>query len=117
MARTTPAAGPGSDTGPVPGGGSGVNGSLTPRHDRESADLAAAIARMVRGLGRRAGEGDLQALVEMKGLEQTLARELLRAAQALHNRHGYSWQDVGIAAGMTRQAAHQRWAKGPGERP
>lgn len=89
--------------------GFSVNRSLTPRTPRETADVAAGVGRMIRGLSRRAEAGDLQVVAALRSLDQQLAQELLRAIHGLHVQHGYSWAEIGLAAGITRQAAQKRW--------
>jgi hypothetical protein len=90
-------------------GGFTVNGSLTARTPRETADVAAGIERMIRGLSRRAERGDLQAIKALHRLDQVVALESLRAAHALNTAAGYSWTEIGLACGITKQAAHRRW--------
>lgn len=96
-------------TGGPQNGDFGVNGSLTPRTERETADVAGAAARMLRALARRAEAGDLQALTHLEALSKLLQDEQLRAAHGLNLAAGYSWGEIGRACGITRQAAHQRW--------
>ena len=90
-------------------GGFGVNERLTHRTPRQADDVAAGISRMLRGLSRRAEGGDLEALRCLQDLDRTIGLELLRAAHGLHVQHGYSWTEIGLACGVSRQAAHQRW--------
>lgn len=71
--------------------------------------MAQAIARMVRAMSRRAESGDLEALRELRKLEAICTLEAFRAAHALHTSHGYSWTEIGLACGMSRQGARQRW--------
>jgi hypothetical protein len=99
----------GTDPQPPENGGSSVNTSLTAKPPRETADVAAGVQRMIRGLSRRAECGDLQAITELHRLDQVLAIESLRAAHALNTVHGYSWTEIGLAVGTTKQAAHRRW--------
>ncbi|WP_425298004.1 hypothetical protein, partial [Nocardia brasiliensis] len=44
---------------------------------------------------------------EELGVAQSALTEAVRKARA----DGASWADIGTAAGMTRQSAHERWAK------
>lgn len=92
-------------------GGSGANRSLTPKRQREAAELAGAAARMLRALSRRAEAGDVQALVCLRDLDRTMGLEQLRAAHGLNVQHGYSWAEIGLACGISRQGAFQRWGK------
>jgi hypothetical protein len=95
--------------GPSQNGGFGVNERLTPRTRVETSNYTQFVVRAIRGLGRRAEEGDLQALVGLRQLDQALALETLRAVHALHVTHGHSWAELGLAAGVSRQAAQQCW--------
>jgi len=92
-------------------GGFGVNDSLTPKRRREARELGAAVNRLLVALRRRACDGDLQALVELRALDLVLAENMLIAAVTLNRKHGYSWADIGVGAGMSRQAAQQRWGR------
>lgn len=76
---------------------------------RDSADMGDAIKRLILSMGRRGRMGDLEALtaLTMLGDAVTVARVL--AAQRLHFDHGYTWAEIGRAAGISRQAAEQRW--------
>jgi len=96
-------------TGGPRNGGLGVNGSLTPRTPRETTDVAAGIARMIRGLSRRAEAGDLAAITALRELDQVVSVEALRAAHALNVVHGYTWAEIGRATQLSRQGAQQRW--------
>lgn len=80
------------------------------RREYESPDIAAFLKRQGRGLVRRAGEGDLEALSALLDSIAALEASAGEAARALVET-GYSWGEVGREAGMTRQAARQRWGK------
>lgn len=95
----------------VPEGGNGVKDRLAAKRPREAAEVAAAAARMMRALSRRAEAGDVQALVCLRDLDRTLGLEQLRAAHGLNVQHDYSWAEIGLACGISRQAAFQRWGK------
>lgn len=71
--------------------------------------MGAGIARMVRGLSRRAEAGDLLALAELNKLDKVVALESLRAARALNVQHDVSWAEIGLALGISKRAAHGRW--------
>lgn len=76
---------------------------------REAADMAAFLRRTFRAMTRRAVEGDDNVLAELLALREDLDGAIDAAARGLHE-FGYSWTYLGEAAGMTRQAARQRWA-------
>lgn len=111
MTSTAPKSAQRVRLGPTQNGGFTVNGRLTRNPDREARGTGDMIRRMVRSLSRRAEHGDLQAIVELRKLDAVVALETLRAVHALNVGHGYSWAEIGLAAGMTRQAAHQRWGR------
>lgn len=80
------------------------------REQRESPDMAAFVARVARGMVRRAGEGDLEALTALTGMRKAIDEATDDAAAELH-RAGYSWTDIGRETGTTRQNARQRWGQ------
>jgi len=92
-------------------GGFGVAVTATPRPKRDAADVGGWIARQLKFMARRAEAGDLQALAELRKLDQVLALETLRAAHGLHVQQGYSWTEIGLAAGLDRTAAFKRWGR------
>lgn len=72
--------------------------------------MGAMVRRVLRnGLGRRAAEGDVQALQELVALQATLQEAITEAGRAMHDR-GYSYTYLGAELGITRQAARQRFA-------
>lgn len=92
-------------------GGFTVNRTLTTRRERECHELGSAVIRLLRALSKRAEAGDLQALNELRKIDSAVALEMLRAALALNREAGYSWTEVGLAAGLSKQAAHHRWGR------
>jgi hypothetical protein len=77
---------------------------------REPEEYTAAIARMVRGMGAKAGFDDA-AFGALVDLDRTMPALLTSCALALKEA-GFSWGDIGRACGMSRQAARQRWGAG-----
>lgn len=74
--------------------------------------LAEAIAKADPGLSQRL-ESDPQAhleMVQLTSIADTEATNLLRAAVTSARAAGFSWEAIGGALGMTRQAAQQRFA-------
>lgn len=67
------------------------------------------LARMMRALARRAEGGDLEALAALVELEPWLRAQSKRAARALVNEQGYSWSQLALRLGITKQSAHGRW--------
>jgi hypothetical protein len=75
---------------------------------REAPELGGMLRRMAAAMARRAGEGDLDALVELCEVERAVGSSIKAGAQDAHS-FGYSWTDIAAALGLTRQAARQRF--------
>ena len=90
-----------------------VKAALTPkRRNRpvvENHDYAVFCRRVIRAQARRIAAGDIEELGQLLGLEREVHRALHTAVTGLRNQ-GYSWADIALRLGITRQAAHQRWA-------
>ena len=91
----------------------GRQAHLTPkRRNRpavENHDYAAFSRRVIRTQARRIAAGDVDELTQLLGLERELQRAIQTAINGLRAQ-GYSWADIALRIGITRQAAHQRWA-------
>lgn len=91
----------------------GVKPALTPkRRNRpvvENHDYAAFSRRVIRAQARRVAAGDVEELAHLLGLERELQHAIQTAINGLRAQ-GYSWADIALRIGITRQAAHQRWA-------
>ena len=90
---------------------SGVKPRLTPNRRRrvvENDDYAAFLRRAIRAFGRRIAAGDIDALYDAASLSAQLDHTIKEAVIGLRQR-GYSWADIGLQLGVTRQAAQQRW--------
>ncbi len=84
---------------------------MSPEADELADLLAQAIARMDPTIGRRL-DHDLQAhldLVVLTSRAHTETGNLARAAVSSARAAGWSWEAVGSALGMSRQAAQQRF--------
>ena len=97
-----------TDVGTGSDDGNGVNDGLTPQRRVENDEYAAMLVRMIRALGLRVAEGDPYDLGEAVAIERELRDALWGGVLGLRRR-GYSWQDIGDGAGISRQAAQQRW--------
>ena len=53
---------------------------------------------------------DLRAVAEAANAVKTAEAQLREAVQVAHVMHGRSWAQIGIALGVSRQAARERWA-------
>ena len=75
----------------------------------ENYDYAAFLRRIIRAYSRRIAIGDIEALPDMTRLADDLDMAIRDAITELRSRQGYSWADIGLRLGVTRQAAQQRW--------
>jgi hypothetical protein len=88
-----------------------VNKPLTPkRRSRvvENDEYAAFLRRVIRAYSRRVAAGDIEALTDMAALAGDLDQAIRDAIAGLRA-CGYSWADVAMRFGITRQGAQQRW--------
>ena len=86
-----------------------VKKKLTRKRVVENYDYAAFLRRIVRAYSRRVADGDIEAVPDMVRLSSDLDAAVRDAITELRARHGYSWADIGLRLGVTRQAAQQRW--------
>jgi hypothetical protein len=100
---------------PVPSGAlSSVKRQLTPgslRKVTENDEYAAFLRRVLRAYGRRIAAGDIDALVDMAAMAEELEGAMRLAVVGLR-RAGYSWGEIAVRLGITRQGAQQRWGSG-----
>jgi hypothetical protein len=92
-----------------------VNARLTPNRRRdvvENDEYAAFARRIVRAYARRVADGDIEALTDMTTLAADIEAAIRVAVIGLRN-FGYSWADIALRLGVTRQAAQQRWGGDP----
>jgi hypothetical protein len=91
----------------------GVKPTLTPKRRHrpavENHDYAAFSRRVIRAQARRIAAGDVEEFAQLLGLERELQCAIQTAVNGLRAQ-GYSWADIALRIGITRQAAHQRWA-------
>jgi hypothetical protein len=69
------------------------------------------VRRVLRGLAKRVGSADLNALREMAALRDELEGCMLDAVAGLRHDEAApaSWWEIGQALGITRQAAQRRY--------
>jgi hypothetical protein len=77
----------------------------------ENSEFAAFGRRIIRAAGRRIAAGDVEALPDLAALSADLDAAIGDAVTGLRQT-GYSWGEIAARLGVTRQAAHQRWATG-----
>jgi hypothetical protein len=90
----------------------GVNRPLTAkRRSRvvENDEYAAFLRRVIRAYSRRIAVGDIEAITDMAALAGHLDQAIRDAITGLRHQ-GYSWADIALRLGITRQGAQQRWA-------
>jgi hypothetical protein len=90
-----------------------VKPRLTPNRRRpvvENDDYAAFAHRILRAYARRVATGDVEALARMTELAADLDTAIGCAVTGLRA-CGYSWAEIGLRLGVTRQAAQQRWGQ------
>lgn len=96
----------------------GVNERLTPRRRSkrprrftETYDYLDMLGRMIRAAGPRVGTADMDELRKILELRDELDEVIGQAVVAVRDNGGYSWAAIGEAAGITRQAAYQKWGR------
>ena len=90
----------------------GVKGRLTPKTPVENGEYAAFARRILRAYARRIATGDVDALEDMTALADDIEDAIRQAITGLRD-FGYSWAEIGLRLGVTRQAAQQRWGNQP----
>lgn len=96
---------------PSPGSTNAVKTNLTRKRRRrhvENDEYADFLRRALGAYARRVSEGDIDALTSFNALVAEATEQLGEAILFLRIR-GYSWTDIGLRLGVTRQAAQQRW--------
>ena len=102
-------------TPPVCPGHCTVKRSLTPKRRYrvvENDEYAAFLRRVIRAYGRRVASGDIEAITAMNRLAIDLEEATRQAITGLRG-FGYSWADIAMRLGITRQGAQQRWGDTP----
>ena len=96
---------------PCPRCGNTVKQDLTHNRRRrhvENDEYADFLRRALHGYTRRVAHGDIDALASFSALVAEAGEQLSEAVFYLRVR-GYSWTDISIRLGTSRQAAQQRW--------
>jgi hypothetical protein len=89
----------------------GVNKPLTPKRRYrivENDEYAAFLRRVINAYSRRVAAGDIEAITTMAHLADHLEDATRQAITGLRQ-SGYSWADIALRLGITRQGAQQRW--------
>ena len=98
-------------TPPVCSGRCTVKRPLTPKRPYrvvENDEYAAFLRRVIRAYSRRVAAGDIEAIAAMNRLAADLEEATRQAITGLRG-FGYSWADIAMRLGITRQGAQQRW--------
>jgi DNA-binding GntR family transcriptional regulator len=66
------------------------------------------VARVMSNGGARVAEGDVDELRQLLQLREVLEEAIVDAVRGLREAE-ITWEDIGKAAGSTRQAAQSRW--------
>jgi len=96
---------------------SGVNEPLTPKRRTrvvENDEYAAFVRRVIRAYSRRVADGDIEAITVLAATADQLDTAIRDAITGLRANCGYSWADIAMRLGVTRQAVQQRWG---GDKP
>jgi hypothetical protein len=94
---------------------SSVKKPLTPKRRYrviENDQYAAFLRRVIRAYSRRVAAGDIEAITTMAALADHLEDATRQAITGLRE-FGYSWADIALRLGITRQGAQQRWGDTP----
>ena len=92
-----------------------VKKPLTPKRPYrvvENPEYAAFLRRVIRAYSRRVASGDIEAITAMARLAGDLEDATRQAITGLRDT-GYSWADIAMRLGITRQGAQQRWGDTP----
>ena len=75
----------------------------------ENDEYAAFVRRILKAYGVRIDMGDVDAVADMVAIGRELDDLIQQAVGGLRGK-GYSWSDIGRRAGVSKQAAHERWS-------
>lgn len=83
--------------------------TVTAQRRKESPELGDSILSLLRGLVARATEGDLEAIEQLRRVEQEAGQLVGYAVAGARAEAGYSWAQLAPALGTTRQSANERF--------
>lgn len=83
----------------------------TKRETVETMEYAKMLRRMIRAYAYRVAEADPEDLTEMLELRRAFDAAVRAAVRGQRKLQGRSWADIGAAAGITREAAYQKWGR------
>jgi hypothetical protein len=76
----------------------------------EAQKYGAFARRILRAMGRRVADRDIEALAVLAQLQADVAEQMQTSVDALLA-HGYSWADIGAQLGISRQGAQQKFGR------
>ena len=76
----------------------------------EAQKYGAFARRILRAMGRRVADRDIEALSVLADLQRDLAEQMQTSVDALLA-SGYSWADIGGQLGISRQGAQQKYGR------
>lgn len=85
--------------------------SRRPKRERDTLDYLAAARRFIRRAGERVGQADEFELAELVELRGVLEEAITTAIHGQREATGRSWAHIGMALGITRQSAQERYGK------
>jgi hypothetical protein len=94
-----------------------VNRRLTPKRLRravENHEYGAFVRRVIRAYSRRVAAGDIEAISAMLNTSAEMDTAIQNAITGLRA-IGYSYADIALRLGVTRQAIQQRWGTTTGD--
>jgi hypothetical protein len=74
----------------------------------ENDEYAAFARRILRAYARRVAAGDVEALTSLVAFSHEVETAIRAAVLGLRE-FGYSWGEIALRVGITRQSAHERW--------
>lgn len=83
--------------------------SAKARKAYEAKDVAAGAGRMIKGLVKRAGTGDQEALYHLVQLQAQIGQAITEAGARMHVDADYSYATLAGELGISRQGARQRF--------
>lgn len=76
---------------------------------RDNRDMAAFLRRVLAAYGRKVQDSDPEDLTDLLALDQELQAVLAATVTHMRTNQKFTWEAIGRAAGISRQAAQQKW--------
>ena len=88
-----------------------MSATIERRTGLETTEYAAMLRRMIRAYGRRLAEGNPHDIAGALELARELDDAIGRAVAIARAEAGWSWAELALELGCTRQAAQQRYGR------